>query len=63
MAVVSDTKTEIIHRKISHTGSGVLKEIKSDEIKNDQGEIRINLLRAKSVNFSNLINFATTGDE
>lgn len=39
MAVISETKTEIIHRKITQNGNGVLKEIKSDEIKKDQGEI------------------------
>lgn len=40
MAVISETKTEIIQRKNSISGNGVISKIKSDEIAEDQGEIR-----------------------
>ena len=40
MAVLSETKTQVIHRKSDLNESVVIEKIKSDEIAKDQGEIR-----------------------
>lgn len=44
MAVISETKTEISHRKNALNGNGVVNKIKSVEISKDQGKIRIKFI-------------------